>query len=360
MKLQKLWQTRSSKQGNIPLIGLLWVFMGSQWGMAQCGFPELPGVPDAMEMETSYVRTTTTQTLFPSTKLESNYNDLDHAITKDRILIEKFYHGKNNQDNAITVREVLNPTEYFPSSVYPYSHSIINHDKGSIYNDSLRLSSFDVPFQYENSDSISPENTEATLSLEQELGMSWDENGLLTYQAGSITVVVDTLNHNRMASRLDSAGELAMMHFTQFDPSDRERITPIFEVRLEKSEFVNSNGECTYELMEKKYSRYCRVKDSNNVDSNIYASKFKSPEPNLIIYPNPARDQVRVEIGSKRGRIGDIQSLEILNASGQNLTTPYSKTTSGLMLDVHHLNVGLYILRLKVENKTFISKFVKL
>lgn len=360
MKLQKLWQNRSPKWENSPLIVLIWIFIGSQCVIAQCEPPQLSGVPDGMVMEVSYVRTTTTQTLFPSTKLESNYNDLDHAITKDRILIEKFYHGKNSQDNAITVREVLNPTGYFPSSVYPYTHAIINHEQGSIYNGSLRLYSFDSPRENLNQDTIDPENQQVIQQIEQNLDINWGTDGLLSYQIGSISVVIDTLNNSRTESRLDTAGEVAMMHFTQFDPLDRERITPVFEVRLERTEFVNSNGECTYELTERKYSRYCRVEEFNDVDSNNIASKVKSPEPNLIIYPNPARDQVRIEIGSKKGRIGEIQSLEILNASGQNLTTPYSKTTTGLMLDVHHLNVGLYILRLKVENKTFISKFVKL
>jgi len=91
MKLIRFIQARLFGRVVVPLTVLLYFFIGIQWGMAQCEPPQLPGVPDGMEMEISYVRTTTTQTLFSSTKLESNYSDLDHAITKDRILIEKFY-----------------------------------------------------------------------------------------------------------------------------------------------------------------------------------------------------------------------------------------------------------------------------
>ena len=74
----------------------------------------------------------------------------------------------------------------------------------------------------------------------------------------------------------------------------------------------------------------------------------------------PARDQVRIDIGSNDYKPDDIISVEILNSSGQTLNIQYSTTKTGLILNVQHLNVGMYIVRLKTDDKSFISKFIKL
>lgn len=327
----------------------------------QCDPPDLPGVPDGIIVEESYVRTKTITALFPSNKMVEDYSDLDHALTQESRLIEKFHHGLNSNNEPIIIREVLNPSEYFPNSVYPYTHAIVNNENGSIYNGNLRLSSFHVPIP--PLEEMDPEDEQAIISLETNLNINWLENGIATFSTGDLIVTIDTSNNSRISTRLNGYGEIDMVHFTQFDPVNRSRTIPIYEVRLEKTSFTDTDGDCLYELTEEIYSSYCSNEDINDTENQIEArfdNKKLRPDVNIVVYPNPALDQVRVDLSQDKLITGEIESVEVLNSGGQLVDVVSTDTPTGILLNVQDYRTGLYIIRVKTEGKFYISKFLKL
>lgn len=327
----------------------------------QCDPPDLAGVPDGVVIEESYVKLSTTQTLFPSSKSLEDYSDLDHAITKETTLIEKFFHGIDELGNPLTIRQVLNPSSYFPKAVYPYTHAILHKDVGQIYNGMLNIYSFDATLPIQ--EDIDLEDEYQKERIENEYNINWNDNGLISFQKGNTKVTIDTLNNHRISSRFNDSGEIDMVHFVQNDPVDRNRVAPIYEIKLEKTHFIDTDGNCTYELTEDIYSDYCRIDTSINESTVIKprsATNKLRPDVNVHVYPNPAFDLVNINLSQNQDQVGKLLSIEILNAGGQVFDVAYSATTAGLILQTSHLPTGLYVIRLRTTAKTFISKILKL
>lgn|GEM_PF-3183124 len=74
----------------------------------------------------------------------------------------------------------------------------------------------------------------------------------------------------------------------------------------------------------------------------------------MKIYPNPADDQVTVELP---GNI--IATLSVFNAIGQEVPVPVLRRNNVYQLDIKSLQAGVYLMRINDEKESKTMTFVK-
>lgn len=79
----------------------------------------------------------------------------------------------------------------------------------------------------------------------------------------------------------------------------------------------------------------------------------------ITIFPNPAVDQLTMDLSEVEGRDA---TVEIYDGSGQRFYTKNIKTnqTEIISIDLHQLNSGLYFILVKTKDSQFSSRFYKL
>lgn len=78
-------------------------------------------------------------------------------------------------------------------------------------------------------------------------------------------------------------------------------------------------------------------------------------EENIFLFPNPAIDKIMIESNRKI----NVSGLKILNSLGQMVSSSCSKTEDKFEVNVSELNSGFYFLKLDVDGKEIIKRFVK-
>ena len=79
----------------------------------------------------------------------------------------------------------------------------------------------------------------------------------------------------------------------------------------------------------------------------------------INIYPNPARDRVRIYLKKDNNSIREIQIYNILGRNVYNQRLNYKKNI--IELDLHNLKKGIYLLNLLFEdNSIFVKKIIKI
>ena len=87
---------------------------------------------------------------------------------------------------------------------------------------------------------------------------------------------------------------------------------------------------------------------------SVYVSTNELMEAGFYIYPNPANNEISVEMsGEIRGN-----KLSISNINGQVINT-YQIITPKIILDLSHLPNGVYVLRFVNEKKAITRKIIK-
>ena len=130
----------------------------------------------------------------------------------------------------------------------------------------------------------------------------------------------------------------------------------------------NSNTGRNYAITDTKPENswnYYRIKqvdvDGKYTYSNIAAINFeKKGSSNLVLYPNPAKDQINIEFETARsGKV----SLEIVDSKGAIVISQSIQSVTGKNLQripVSTLSTGVYILRtIDAEGNTSYTKFIK-
>ena len=83
-------------------------------------------------------------------------------------------------------------------------------------------------------------------------------------------------------------------------------------------------------------------------------------EPRIDLFPNPASDQVKIELN---GEVGAYASLEIIDLSGQLMYTSTMSTNSTFAekwVDVSFLAKGNYLIKIQTEKGVYTEKMIKL
>lgn len=95
---------------------------------------------------------------------------------------------------------------------------------------------------------------------------------------------------------------------------------------------------------------------AREVSVNSIEERQNSLSPNISIYPVPVVEVLHID-GLKSG---DVQSVEIIDLSGQVLASFQPENASDLSVDVSKLETGTYLLRIQTMNNGFsIQRFVK-
>jgi len=89
---------------------------------------------------------------------------------------------------------------------------------------------------------------------------------------------------------------------------------------------------------------------TSNADQ-VMSEYLPDDEMQLIVYPNPAKDIVRIN-GLEGAYI-----LKIINMTGQ-VVTSVTGTTPELTLSLDNLPSGMYLLRIESQGKLFIKKII--
>ena len=75
----------------------------------------------------------------------------------------------------------------------------------------------------------------------------------------------------------------------------------------------------------------------------------------IKIYPNPTSGELRIEIAGQARN--DVQSVEVFDVYGRKHS--YGLTTDGAVINISHLNSGIYFVKITTENGVVVKKIVK-
>ncbi|MBK9580747.1 MAG: T9SS type A sorting domain-containing protein [Saprospiraceae bacterium] len=88
----------------------------------------------------------------------------------------------------------------------------------------------------------------------------------------------------------------------------------------------------------------CKLVNTNNIlNDSPYA-----------LFPNPSRSQITIS-----GNNMSIASFQCRDLGGKTIHLPYGLSTGDLVFDIQHLPLGIYFILLKIDEKTYPMKFVK-
>ena len=92
--------------------------------------------------------------------------------------------------------------------------------------------------------------------------------------------------------------------------------------------------------------------------SEIISVSNKRALQTLMVYPNPAQNQIRLALSSSIP--DDFAQVFIFDAAGKVVVNKTMKTNPSIQLDIHHLPKGLYTAKVSSATGVFISRFTKL
>jgi len=149
--------------------------------------------------------------------------------------------------------------------------------------------------------------------------------------------------------------------------SSAESVTPFFHMKYPVKIYLNDGADTTIEIIHtqpltiKTVNVYTGV-DSIQVDPDLWVlkrvdsmnstNKF-SDNNGVHVYPNPAFDKLFINLDKNSAFKGSIYNLE--GKAMINFTTEKSE----MVIDIHSLNTGLYIIAIESDNIKTIQKFVK-
>ena len=77
--------------------------------------------------------------------------------------------------------------------------------------------------------------------------------------------------------------------------------------------------------------------------------------PQMIVYPNPAGNTVKIEISDQKEYI----LAEITGIDNQIITQKNFNNREYLSIDISNLSPGVYFIKVYTENDIIINKFIK-
>ena len=96
--------------------------------------------------------------------------------------------------------------------------------------------------------------------------------------------------------------------------------------------------------------------DGSTSDSEIREVNL-NPEPEILVYPNPAQNELHVEWKNFQGNAAMGMTVLVRNTLGQTVAVPHSSGSNGLILHTTELPAGFYILEVGTTQGVFIERF---
>jgi len=327
---------------------------------AQCDLLDLPGVPADITVEESYVKTTEQKVVYPSSGSEATFSTYEYARMEPTVLIEEVQHAITGESDQVMISSVSNPSEYFSDYVVPYSHVIVEPSDIYIYQNESIIGSYSRS-QW-SLDSVDLEDGPSNPSVEGEstpFPITALGGDLIQIDYGDLIYVIDTVQNFEIFNAVDSNGQTKSVKFIQRDPNDTLRSVPLFSTHYYKQS--KRNGDCFYQVIDKKYSHYCRPEshDSSTVDLRSAEVEERSIRMDLMIYPNPASNFINIQYSSLKDQELNGATLEVISQTGQIIDTRKVNSSKIMQLNISGYPSGLYVIRILSENKTLVNKFVK-
>jgi hypothetical protein len=142
--------------------------------------------------------------------------------------------------------------------------------------------------------------------------------------------------------------------------TDGQSFTIISSVNGSGNSIQNINYTVT-DFSPYKGVNYYRLKLVNENGSYNYSStiliNFDESNNGFLLYPNPADEKLKVEFTE---HVIGIANLKIIDLTGKIIAEESIRVRGKqLALNVHQLTKGTYILQIDIEQKKYISQFVK-
>jgi hypothetical protein len=108
----------------------------------------------------------------------------------------------------------------------------------------------------------------------------------------------------------------------------------------------------TYEFSAwaQKYIQYFKTINIDYVGITQYEKEME-----CTVYPNPTTGELHVTLS----RCHAVTSVEIFDVYGRNILSHTAHRTPHTVLDISHLQAGIYFLKITTENETITKKVVK-
>ena len=89
--------------------------------------------------------------------------------------------------------------------------------------------------------------------------------------------------------------------------------------------------------------------------SDMLSKNVDAISQGISIYPNPASQQIFVKtLGNEA-----IQEIKIFNTAGQEVLTPFAKSSQNT-IEITELKNGTYWIQVSTADNTFVQKFIKI
>jgi glucose/arabinose dehydrogenase len=132
---------------------------------------------------------------------------------------------------------------------------------------------------------------------------------------------------------------------------DGEELTTSVDPQIE----INANGSYNVQVFT---SNGCVI-TSNTLEINSLDLDY-SAEQKMMIYPNPAKSEMRLVLGNSLMSSGDLR-IDIFSVDGRLVQSNRQKigNENGIVLNISDLNRGLYLLKINAEGFSSTATFMK-
>jgi hypothetical protein len=101
--------------------------------------------------------------------------------------------------------------------------------------------------------------------------------------------------------------------------------------------------------------KYQALLDANIAKSDVPSGIAPAAESGLLIYPNPANDQITLNFGLPIGKA----EISVFDIQGRLMISKSVASKVIVNIDLDKLGSGIYIIRVASENHLMNSKFMK-
>lgn len=156
----------------------------------------------------------------------------------------------------------------------------------------------------------------------------------------------------KLESKYNSSGQLVQFDFYEIDQNDELIPSDRYFFKHNAQGEINEVIELYYDDNNNIYNLSSSWKYYKRVNSNISTPEEKKDiqKKELVIYPNPAKDEISISSKEK------FTEFSIMNLTGQVV----KKGNFNQKINVSELKKGIYLLSLKSKEATEIRKFQKL
>lgn len=170
-----------------------------------------------------------------------------------------------------------------------------------------------------------------------------------------------SVSMRRNKNDLPSYWTLCYCYLQCYDPSD-DNITVELEplstaevILYFKTDSVNPGiAEASFQIQQNGSSQVQTIEVTASTMSSVGMVDFGSLSSKLLVYPNPAQEELNIEIGSER-----VTKVIICDIGGRTLKINSRRANTGMNINTTELVGGLYFITIITPEFTYKATFIK-